>query len=219
MQVRALVIPEREAVISSQMAGRITVMKDQIGARFAKDDELASFDCSELSARHQMAEAELESARLTFKVKQDLFALHSAGESEVALAQAALAKAQAQVALARAQKEACSIRAPFDGIVTRTAARAFQNVTQGQQLLEIVSRQPTRVRMNVPSTWLAWLREGTTFRLKLDETARQYRGRITMINGRVDPVSQTVEIEGDIEDSHSLTAGMSGYATFPKGRK
>lgn len=218
-QVRTLLIPAREAVISSQIAGRITEIKDSIGMAFKKDEPLVRFDCTELSARMLIAEAELESVEVTLKAKQELFKLQSAGETEVALAAAAVSKAKAQTVLQKNQMDYCEIRAPFDGSVVKVAARNFQSVNQSQPLLEIVSRLPPKTRMNIPSHWLKWLKAGSAFRLKVDETGRSYKGHITAISNRVDAVSQTVEAEGDIEDARNLVAGMSGFATFSREGK
>lgn len=213
-RIRTLLVPANESVISSQLAGRITEIKDQVGAVFARDEALVRFDCAELNARLTMAEAEQASADVTLKTKQELFKHQSAGETEVALAAAAASKARAQVILQRVLTDACVIRAPFDGSVVKVSARAFQSVNQGQPLLEIVSLAQPRARMNIPSRWLTWLKPGDSFQLTVDETGRTYTGKITVISARVDAVSQTVEVEGEIVPASSLVAGMSGYATF-----
>ncbi len=218
-RVRTLLVPASETVISSQLAGRITEIKDHVGIPFVRDEVLVRFDCNELNARLKMAEAELESADLTLKVKQELQKLQSAGETEVALAAAAASKARAQMVLQKVLIESCEIRAPFDGSVAKISARAFQSVNQGQSLLEIVSRTPPRARMNIPSRWLVWLKPGAAFKVTVDETGRSYTGKVTAVSSRVDAVSQTVEVEGEIENTAALVAGMSGYSAFKQQGK
>lgn len=213
-RIRTLLVPANETVISSQLAGQIVFLKEQIGSSFKQDEQLVRFDCGELNARLAMAEAEQDIAAVTLKAKQDLFNLQSAGETEVALAVAAATKAKAQVTLQTALKNSCEIKAPFDGYVVKVSARAFQSVNQGQSLLEIVSSKPPKAKLNLPSKWLGWLKPGARFSLNVDETGRSYSGRITSISAKVDAVSQTVEAEGEIEATASLLAGMSGYATF-----
>lgn len=219
-RVRALMVPAHESVISSQLAGRITEMKDRVGGAFLRDEPIVSFDCAELNARLKMAEAEQESADVTLKAKQDLLKLHSAGETEVSLAAAAAAKAKAQVVLQKTLIDSCVIRAPFDGSVTKVSVRAYQSVNQGQPLLEIISKLPPKTRMNVPSRWLGWLKPGAAFSLVVDETGRTYSGKVVVISSKADAVSQTVEVEGEVDAPAGLVAGMSGYATFrSKGKR
>jgi RND family efflux transporter MFP subunit len=219
-RIRTLLVPTSESVISSPIAGRIIEMKDQVGSVFSRDDTLVRFDCAELNAKLTMAQAEQASADVILKTKEELFKLQSAGETEVALAAAAASKAKAQVMLQKVLADSCVIRAPFDGGVVKVSARAFQSVNQGQTLLEIVSLAPPRARMNIPSRWLTWLQPGTKFQLTVDETGRTYTGIITVISARVDAVSQTVEVEGEVVSAASLVSGMSGYATFrQQGKK
>jgi hypothetical protein len=51
------------------------------------------------------------------------------------------------------------------------------------------------------------------FQLHVDETGSSYPAKITRIGGRVDPVSQSIKVVGEITaDAPELTAGMSGRA-------
>jgi RND family efflux transporter MFP subunit len=220
-RIRTLVVAAKDTIISSQMAGRITYLRDQVGSTFGKGQRLAAFDCAEVVGRLQMAQAELDTAQLTLKTKQELLSLQSAGETEVALAGIALNKAKAQVALSRAQVGYCTISAPFNGIVVKAMASPYQSVAQGQPLIEIVSQGTPKAKMNVPSRWLSWLKPGTLFQFTADETGNSHRGKITLINGRVDAVSQTAEVEGFFVSAKGLKAGMSGYAAFeiPAGKR
>lgn len=213
-RIRTLLVPVEESVISSQLSGRIISIKDQVGGYFKKSEILVSFDCTELNAKLAMAEAELEIAAVTLKVKQDLFKLQAAGETEVTLAVAAAAKAKSQVALQMSLQDSCKIIAPFDGSVVKVSGRAFQSVNQGQPLLEIVSSKSPKARFNVPSRWLSWIKPGVRFSLVVDENGKTYSGKVNNISARVDAVSQTVEVEGEIDAAAQLFAGMSGYATF-----
>ena len=56
---------------------------------------------------------------------------------------------------------------------------------------------------------------GQEFDVTIDETGNTYRARVQRINGRVDPVSQTIELEATMLKSHpDLLPGMSGVAVF-----
>ena len=166
-----------------------------------------------------MYQAELVSAEEQLSARQRLQTLSAAGEVEVALAQAAVAKARAQVGLGQAQVAPCVIRSPFAGRIARLHVHEHQGVNIGQPLIDLVSDGPLRVRLDAPSRWLAWLRQGTAFTVDIDETGRSYPVTITAINARVDPASQSVEVEGRVGGRHpELLAGMSGNARFDAAR-
>jgi len=213
--IRVLLVPENEAVISSQVGARILSLPASLGSRVRKGDTLVRFDCAEQAARLKMSEAELLSARETNSSKQELKSYRSASELDVRLAQAALEKAQAQVNVVKAQMGYCSIGAPFAGRLVKLRVRAHETVTAGQPLLELVDNSSFRFQLHVPSRWLSWLGEGAAFTIAIDETGKTYPARVRVINGRVDPASRTVELTGAIEGKHpELIAGMSGTAQF-----
>jgi multidrug efflux pump subunit AcrA (membrane-fusion protein) len=71
------------------------------------------------------------------------------------------------------------------------------------------------LRRRPPSRWLAWLKLGYGFQVHVEDINKTFAARITRLSGRVDPVSQTVKVFGEIEgDPRELTAGMSGRANI-----
>ena len=215
IEVRALLAAAKETVLASRIQGTITSIAVTHGASFDKDKVLVSFDRGEQAARLAMAEAELAAARETHQAKLRMQGLQQASEVEVALAASAVSKAQAQIGLYRAQIEQCTVKAPFKGRVVKLEAKPFQTVQPGQPLLEIVAAGPLVVRLNAPASWLQWVKPGTLFWFRIDETDKRYQAEVTALNGRVDAVSQTVEIEGALlKETPKLLPGMSGIALF-----
>ncbi|RSZ56616.1 efflux RND transporter periplasmic adaptor subunit [Massilia atriviolacea] len=213
--IRVLLVPENEAVISSQIAARIVALPAALGSRIRKGEILVRFDCAEQAARLKMSESELASARETNASKQELKSYRSASELDVRLAASAVDKAQAQVNVVKAQMGYCSISAPFGGRLVRLRARAHETVAAGQPLLDLIDNSAFRFQLHVPSRWLSWLGQGAAFTIMVDETGKSYPARVRVINGRVDPASRTVELTGAVEGKHpELIAGMSGTAQF-----
>lgn len=210
--VRVLLVPAQETTIAAPTTARIERIHGELGMPFKQGAPLISFECGEQRAKMRMAFAEHDSARLQLEAKQRLKSLDAAGDSEVQLAVSSLARATAQIDLARTQAQQCRIDAPFPGRVVRLHARGYQGVTAGQPLLEIVSSGPLKIRLNAPSKWLNWLREGASFQVKIDETGQVYPAVVSAVNGRIDAVSQSIEIEGTIHGAFpELLAGMSGH--------
>lgn len=110
----------------------------------------------------------------------------------------------------------CRITAPYHGQVARLRIKAFENVSIGQPLMEIVDQSKLKAVMHVPSTWLAWLKPGIPVKVKLAETGREHAGRVSKLNARVDAVSQSIEIEATLDAKDvKILPGMIGTATFP----
>ncbi|WP_397453489.1 efflux RND transporter periplasmic adaptor subunit [Pseudomonas sp. NA-150] len=213
--VRVLLVADQETTLASQLVGRVHAVNASLGSTFNKGDVLVSFDCDEQNARLKMAQADLSSARETHDAKLRLQGLQSAGEVEVSLAASSAEKASAQVAEYRAQQQQCNVLAPFDGRVIKLQVKAFQGVNQGQPLLDIISNGPLKMRVNVPSKWLVWLKPGQAFEVDLGETGKRYPAKVKAINAQVDAVSQSIELEGVVVGAAGdLLAGMSGTALF-----
>lgn len=218
--IRVLLAPASETTLVSQMAGRILDVNTSLGQGFEVGRVLVRLDCTEQEARLAMSAAEKASADQELEVKLRLQGLQQATEVEVALAASAVEKAQAQSDVYQAQKAYCTIAAPFGGRTVKLLARPFQGVSAGQPVLELVSDGPLKLRLNVPGAWLKWLRRGTAFQVTIDETGRSYNARVSAINARIDPVSQTVELEGSMASrTPDLLAGMSGNAQFTVPRQ
>lgn len=216
---RVLLVPAQETTLVAQTVSQITRLAGELGSSFKRGATLVRFDCSELDAQQGIAEADVASAQTTVNAKLRLQELQAAGDVEVAIARAALQKARAELQLATVRLNQCRVVAPFNGRVVKRHVARYQGVRIGDPLLDIVSSGPLKLRLNVPSRWLVWLRVDAPFGITVDETGKPYRARVSAINARVDAVSQSIEIEAAIEGEHpELLAGMSGSADFSAAR-
>ena len=213
--VRVLLVPDKETTIASTMAARIITFNGTLGQSFRAGDTLVAFDCEEALARVEMSKAELSGAIEQHEAKVKMQGLEQASDVEVALAASASNKAKAQLNLNQAQVSQCRIYAPWAGRVAKANVKNHMTVTPGQPLMELVNSGPLKLKMNLPSSMLARTKVGYKFNITIDETAQSYQASVSAINSRVDPVSQTVEIEARMLKSYKeLLAGMSGVASF-----
>ena len=213
--VRVLLVPDKETTIASTMAARIVTFNGTLGQSFRAGDTLVAFDCEEALARVEMSKAELSGAIEQHEAKVKMQGLEQASDVEVALAASASNKAKAQLNLNQAQVSQCKIYAPWSGRVAKANVKNHMTVTPGQPLMELVNSGPLKLKMNLPSSMLARTKVGTKFNITIDETAQTYQATVSALNSRVDPISQTVEIEARMLKSYKeLLAGMSGVASF-----
>ncbi len=213
--VRVLLIPDGETTLSSPVTAKIKMLYATIGASVAGGQALVSFECDESVARLAMANAELAGAVEAHEAKIRMQGLEQASDVEVALAASAAAKARGQVALQKAQVGQCTVVAPWAGRVSKVHVRNYMSVTPGQPMLDLVKSGPLRLKMNVPSRLISKIKPGTVIDIVIDETGKSYEARMQSLNSRVDPVSQTIEIEAAITKLHGeLLPGMSGVANL-----
>jgi RND family efflux transporter MFP subunit len=215
-EVRLLVFSERDSTLSASTSGRIGNINVRLGDNVGRGQLLASFDCAEIEARRQAARAELNAARLQHEAKVKLQGLQSAAEVEVELAAANVDKFEAQVKVFDAQLDQCRFTAGFRGKVARIHVKQGQSVAAGAPIVDLVATDGLRARLNLPSRWLSWVKMGDVLDASVDETGRSYRIKLVRQAGRIDAVSQTMEMEAEfVGNTKDLMPGMSGLARAP----
>ena len=56
--------------------------------------------------------------------------------------------------------------------------------------------------------------------MRIEETEKSYPAKVTRLGGRVDPVSQSIRVIGEITGkAPELMAGMSGRVNFPQAKR
>jgi membrane fusion protein (multidrug efflux system) len=220
-EIRAQLVPLHYTTLSSEMAGRIDKINTRVGDHFHDGDVLVMFDCAVPRAQVAHAQAVLTQAEKTYEINRRLVALKSMGQLELDVSAAEVLKGKADLQGAEAIASKCTIAAPFNGVTAEQKAREFQYTTPGQPLLDVLDDHTLEIELIAPSYWLSWLKPGYPFQVRIEETEKTYPARITRLGGRVDPVSQSIRVIGEIiGDAPDLMAGMSGRATVtpPAGR-
>lgn len=214
-QARGVLRARNQAVLSSELAGRIIEMPFADGQDFNKDEVLVRFDCSAYQAQLNAAQAAARASREELAHNKKLAALNSVGRFEVAVAEARQAQAQAEAQVYQVQVKRCSITAPFDGQVVQRKVQPHESVAAGTPLVEVVDNRTLEIHLLVPSRWLGALKPGQAFDFIPDETAQPLAATVKRLGARIDEGSQTLLLIGSLPQSApGLLAGMSGTARF-----
>jgi len=209
--IRAQLSPRRYTTLGAELGAKVNRISVKEGEHFKAGQVLVSLDCSLQSAQLQRAKAALSAADKTWVANKRLAELNSVGKVELETSEAEVMKAKADISLMGATLAKCQLTAPFSGRVAEQKVREQQFVQPGQPLLDILDDSALELEFIIPSRWLAWLKSGTAFKVRIDETAREYPAKITRIGARVDPVSQSVKAAAVIDGTFpELIAGMSG---------
>lgn len=213
--IRGLVKPRQRAVLSSEIAGRITDVRFRSGESFKKGDVLIKYDCSLYNADLLSAKAKYEADKKQYENNQKLLALNAISDIEVELSKATMNIAAAEVTSKEIITKYCVITAPYSGRVINISTNPYESVTSGQELMSILDDQFLEIDLIVPSSWLSKIKTGLEFSFHVDETDRIYPAKIVQIGAIVDPVSQTVRLTGEFSgENKDVLSGMSGSAEF-----
>lgn len=214
-EIRAQLTPLRYTTIAAEIGAVIARLPVAEGGRFQRGQVLVQFDCAVHNAQLNKAKATLNAADKAWQANQRLAELNSVGKVELENSEAEVLKSRAEVAAQAAMVGKCAITAPFGGRVAEQKAREQQFAQPGQALLEILDDSALEVEFIAPSRWLAWLKPGSAFQIRVDETGKSYPAKVQRLGAKVDPVSQSVKVFGVIDGRFAeLMAGMSGALQF-----
>jgi membrane fusion protein, multidrug efflux system len=138
----------------------------------------------------QAGEQNLQQAQgKLLQAKADLRNAETAPQ-QVSLNRAKAQSADAQVLQRRAQFAQAElnfsytvIRSPVTGIVGKRSAEVGQNVSIGQELVDIVPLDDIWVTANFKETQLAHMRAGQSVEIKVDAYGRTWKGHVTNLGG------------------------------------
>ncbi len=209
-QIRGLVRPLDEALISTELNARILEISRREGQSFKVGEVLVRFDCRKYETELAAARAEEEFNRIVLANSVALDKRKAIGRLEVEQNRARYDKAKAQAETLANQVDECTIRAPFDGRIAEMRAKAYEMSRPNEPLMRLVNTDRLEIELIVPSLWLRWLKPGQNFRVVVDETETVHDATVQRIAATVDSVSQTVKIMAVfVESSQDILPGMS----------
>jgi len=210
-----------EATFSSETTASVALLPVKEGSIFHKGDILLQLDCRSQQADLEKAQAQEDVAAKAWDSAKKLKGYGSISEFELIKAESEAKAAAAELDKLKVVVEKCVIIAPFNGAVADVLVHPLETVKPGDPLLKIVNTENLNLEIQIPSTWLTWLRVGSKFSVHVNDINKTVTATVIRINPQIEPVSQTVKIIGTITPPDpALRPGMSGQASFldnPKG--
>lgn len=213
--LRGQLTPRRFTTLASELAAKVAKVAVREGDRFKEGQVLVSLDCAIQAAQLARARAVLESAERLHAAHRTLAEQKVAGRLEAETSAMEAAKARGEVHVMQATVGKCAVTAPFPGRVVEQKVRDQQFVQAGAAMLDILDDSVLEIEFIMPSRALASLKTGQPFQIHVEEFNRAYPAKVARIGARVDPVSQSVKVVGEVAGNFpELVAGMSGKILF-----
>jgi membrane fusion protein, multidrug efflux system len=191
--------------ITSEVSKKVSAIRFNEGDFVRRDAVLVELDSDEARAAVAEAEAAVVDSESRFKRSRDLFARQALSQAELEQLEATLKASLARLEAARARLADTVIRAGFDG---RTG---FRRVSVGQLVgpttvittLDDVS--VIKLNFTVPETSLSLIRKGLPVTAVSPAVpSRQFRGEISELDSRVDPITRSITVRARIPNPDGL---------------
>jgi membrane fusion protein (multidrug efflux system) len=223
----------RRSMVASDANGKVTATFVERGSPVAAgaplvqlDVRFATLSATEARAMEAAARVQADRARRDCARADELLragAINSADHDRMT-AECQATAAQAQAALARQGMTAQAVgdaivRAPFAGVVDEKMVTVGEFVRAGMPVATIVERDPLRLALSVPESYLGQVGEGQEVRFEVQAYPGVERvGTVKYLGGAVRPMSRDLIVEAVVDNKDGkLRPGMFAVAHLRVG--
>ena len=197
-------------IITSKVRGVITKIAFKEGQKVKAGEVLVEMGASELQAELEEKRAERDKARRLLDRAQRLLKSRNVAEARVEELMAELQAAEARVRADEARLADYVIRAPFSGRLGLRRVSLGALIEPGDEITTLDDVTPIKLDFQVPELALGRLSPGLPVTaVSAALPGRTFEGKVVTIGSRVDPVTRSVEVLGEIpNDDELLKPGM-----------
>lgn len=171
------VASEQEVTLSFPLGGTLTKVAVSNGERVTKGQLLAEVDATTAASLHATALATLRQAEDAYKRLEPVYREGGLSEVKWVEMETNLEKARQAEVSARKHLEDCSIRAPFNGVVSCGDRQEGQEMRPGETFCRVMDMKRLRVEFSVPEQEISLIRKGD---LATAEIPALGKGRLSM---------------------------------------
>lgn len=215
IEVMGNVQAAESAIISSRISGNISEILVSPGSFVKSEEKLLQISAEEISAKLLQARAQLNQASRNLEREKKLLAKRAATPEAVKSLEETQEIAQANYNEAKTMLGYTSVKAPFEGRITRKLVDVGDLATPGKPLLHIENENSVQVVADVPEVLANNISMGMKMNISVPSASLEIEGSVAEIAPIADRQSRTVNIKLDIGKSSSLRSGQFARVTLP----
>jgi membrane fusion protein (multidrug efflux system) len=191
--------------VTSKASNTVTAIRFQEGEIVERGAVLVEMDAAEARAELAEAEASLARSRSQYNRSRDLQARQALSLADLELVEATLRADEARVAAAKARLDDTVIRAAFRGRTGFRRVSVGSFVSPGTVITTLDDTSIIKLDFTVPETSLFMLRRGLPITARAAGLPdRVFKGVVTNMDSRVDPVTRSVTVRAEFDNSDGL---------------
>jgi len=203
------------ASISPRISARIEALPVQLGQKLKAGDLIAKLDAGDIDARLQSAKATLDQSERDWKRAGSLFQQQASTRAELEAAESRYQVAKAAMAEAEINLGFATVKAPFDGVVTRKHVEAGDLAQPGRPLIDLEDPSRLEIEAEIPEAIVGGARVGSELAVRIGDTAKTISGVVRELAPTADPVSRTFQAKIDLAAGTDLMPGRFARVLLP----
>jgi membrane fusion protein, multidrug efflux system len=185
--------------VTSKTSNTVTAIRFQEGEEVERGAVLVEMDAAQARASLAEAEASLTRSRSAFDRSRDLQSRQALSVADLEQVEADLKADEARVAAARSRLDDTVIRAAFKGRTGFRHVSVGSFVSPGTLITTLDDTSVIKLDFTVPETYLFVLRRGLPVTARAAGLPdRTFKGSITNMDSRVDPVTRSVTVRAEL---------------------
>lgn len=207
-EVTGTIRPVQRASIAAKVMGTIDGLSAILGQRVAAGDVLVRISAGEISARVLQARAQLNQAERDLARERDLLGKGASTADIVHNLEDRLAMTQAMMREAETMLGYATIRAPFDGVVSRKIANAGDLAAPGMPLLELEATTGFQIEAGLPDSLAARLSVGESVHAEVPAAGASFTAALVELSSAADPAARTVPAKFSVPTGAAVRSGQ-----------
>jgi membrane fusion protein, multidrug efflux system len=228
LPVSGTLTPLNQATVKSKVAAEVKETLVTEGMPVTRGQAVMRLDTADLASRVSTQQASLEEAKaklsLAQKTQESNLALlkqkyisqnaFDTSSSQVELAQASVKSAASQLEIARRALDDATVRAPFDGIISKRLVQAGEKVASDTPMFAMVNLKQLIFEAQVPASEIPRIKAGQSVMFNVDGfSGRAFSGKVARINPAAEAGSRAMTVYIEVANADgALKGGM-----FAKG--
>ena len=209
--------PDKSVTVKAGTTGTVVATPAKEGSFVKAGTLLCGLDVEARSARVQEAEAQRDSARVSYEAAASLAEKGLGPANQATAAKAQLDAAEASVNAAKVELSKTQIRAPFDGVFETRLAEAGDFLTPGQGCGVLVDMDPVIVSVEVSETHASQLAMGMAADAHLAD-GNNFPATLRYVARTASGPTRTFLVEAALETGDkTVPAGVTAELIVPVG--
>jgi len=217
LPAEAVIEATKQAVVATQVSGRIVAVKVEAGDRVRAGQVLMSVDAREATENVAAAKAQLAQAEANHARTQNLFKQKFVSQAALDQTEAVLKSARAQASAAGAGASHATVTAPISGIVAARHAELGELAAPGRELITVFDPKGLRAVASIPQFKLKEAQQAKLARVEFSETRRWLDGTRIEILPTIDAQSHTATARIYLPEVEGVIPGMAARVHFVVG--
>ena len=224
LDITGNLVANQEVMVHAMEGGALTDLRVDIGDVVRSGAVLATMSNPPLVHELNMARAEMGAKESAFNRLDSIYknTPELTRVDDFEQAQGAYESAKAQVSGLESRVSFLSVKAPFDGVITKrfvdkgSMIQSAIDNTSAAALFEIKDLNTLRLVVEFPESDLRFISDSTRVQIEFPEVpGMEMELEVSRMSNALNPMSKTMRVEFDIDNSGSLGPGMYANVHVP----